>query len=119
MIQVQAGPKIGKRFEKLGVFGKVRPGAVSFSKTIKWNFAPFPHNPTSQIERRSYFSLDVGGVLEFYPTPRIVTRFDGGDTIIYYGSTQVPFFSRSMPIIDMPAKRKHQFQFSAGVGFRF
>lgn len=119
IIQVQAGPKIGKRFEKFGVFGKARPGVVSFSETIKWNFVPFPHNPTSQIERRTFFSLDVGGVLEFYPTPRIVTRFDGGDTIIYYGSTQVPFHSLSMPIIYMPAKRRHQFQFSAGVGFRF
>lgn len=119
MIQVQAGPKIGKRFEKFGVFGKVQPGAVSFSKTIKWNFVPSPHNPTLQIERRTFFSLDVGGVLEFYPTPRIVTRFDGGDTIIYYGSTQVPFLTLRTPIIEMPAKRKHQFRFSAGVGFRF
>ena len=119
MMQVQAGPKIGKRFEKFGVFGKVRPGAVSFSKTIKWNFVPSPHRPTSQIERRTFFSLDVGGVLEFYPTPRIVTRFDGGDTIIFYGSTQVPFLTLRTPIFEMPAKRKHQFQFSAGVGFRF
>ena len=119
MIQVQAGPKIGKRFEKFGVFGKVQPGAVSFSKTIKWNFVPSPLNPTLQIERRTFFSLDVGGVLEFYPTPRIVTRFDGGDTIIYYDSTQVPFLTLRMPIIEMPAKRRHQFRFSAGVGFRF
>src|SRR6185437_12015691 len=84
MMQVQGGPKIGKRFEKFGVFGKVRPGAVSFSETMNWNFIPFPHNPTLRIERRTFFSLDVGGVLEFYPTPRIVTRFDGGDTIVYY-----------------------------------
>jgi len=119
MIQVQAGPKIGKRFEKFGVFGKVRPGAVSFSETMKWNFVPFPQNPTFQIERGTWFSLDVGGVLEFYPTPRILTRFDGGDTIIYYGRTQVPFHSQNMPIIYMAAKRRHQFQFSAGVGFRF
>jgi len=119
MIQFQAGPKIGKRFEKFGVFGKVRPGAVSFSKTVKWDFVPFPHDPTFQIERRTFFSLDVGGVLEFYPTPRLVTRFDGGDTIIFYGSTQVPFLTLRTPIFEMPAKRKHQFQFSAGVGFRF
>jgi len=119
MTQVQAGPKIGKRFEKFGVFGKVRPGAVSFSETRKWNFVPFPTHPTFQIERRTFFSLDVGGVLEFYPTPRILTRFDGGDTIIYYGRTQVPFHSLNMPIIYMPAKRRHQFQLSAGIGFRF
>lgn len=120
IIQVQAGPKLGKRFEKFGVFGKVQPGAVSFSETITWKFGPtFSLRPPFEIERRTHFSLDVGGVLEFYPTPRIVTRFDGGDTIIYYGSTQVPFFSTLLPIIDMQPKRKHQFQFSAGVGFRF
>lgn len=118
LLQVQAGPKIGKRFEKFGVFGKVRPGAVSFSQTIEWKFAR-PFDRTFEIKRRTYFSLDLGGVLEFYPTPRIVTRFDGGDTIIHYGPTQVPFFSTRMPIIDMPAKRKHQFQFSSGVGWRF
>lgn len=120
IIQVQAGPKLGKRFEKFGVFGKAQPGAVSFSKTTTWKFGPtFSLRPPFQIERRTHFSLDLGGVLEFYPTPRIVTRFDGGDTIIYYGSTQVPFFSTLLPIIDMLPKRKHQFQFSAGAGFRF
>lgn len=119
MLQLQAGPKIGKRFERFGVFGKVRPGAVSFSETMKWNFDPFPTHPRFRIERRTHFSLDLGGVLEFYPSPRIVTRFDAGDTMIDYGETQVPFFSLRMPIIHMPPRTRHQFQFSAGVGFRF
>ena len=119
MLQLQAGPKIGKRFQRFGVFGKVRPGAVNFSDTITWNFVPFPTNRTFRRERRTHFSLDLGGVLEFYPSPRIVTRFDAGDTMIHYGETQVPFFSFSMPIIHMPSRTRHQFQFSAGVGFRF
>ena len=29
--------------------------------------------------------MDVGGVVEFYPSKRIVTRFDAGDTIIHFG----------------------------------
>jgi len=119
ILQVQAGTKVGRRFEKFGLFGKVRPGAISFSKTIKHDFVPDPVHPTFHVERRTFLSLDLGGVVEFYPSPRIVARFDGGDTIIGYGDTQVPFFSLRMPVIQMPSKTKHQFQFSAGVGFRF
>ncbi len=119
MLQVQAGIKVGRRFEKFGLFGKARPGAISFSKTIRYDFDPFPVNPSLHIERRTHFSLDLGGVLEFYPSPRIVVRFDGGDTMIRYGDTQVPFNSLRTPITHIPAETRHQFQFSTGVGFRF
>lgn len=116
ILQVQAGAKIGKRFEKFGVFGKLRPGAVSFSKTIVFDsFAPI----TAHIERGTHFSLDAGGVLEFYPTPRIVARFDGGDTMIRYCSARFPFFNPNLTAIELPADTRHQFQFSAGIGFRF
>jgi hypothetical protein len=120
LLQIQAGTKVGKRFRKFGLFGKVRPGAISFSKTIK--FDHFDANDlfnTFHVERRTYFSLDLGGVVEFYPSPRIVARFDGGDTIIRYGDIQVPFTSLRMPSIRLPSRTTHQFQFSAGVGLRF
>jgi hypothetical protein len=121
LLQIQAGTKVGRRFEKFGLFGKVRPGAISFSKTIK--FDHFDSNDalvTFHVERRTYFSLDLGGVVEFYPSPRIVVRFDAGDTIIRYGDTHVPFiFSLRMPSVQIPSRTTHQFQFSAGVGFRF
>ncbi|HKR22697.1 MAG TPA: hypothetical protein VJS17_08890 [Pyrinomonadaceae bacterium] len=115
--QVQAGPKIGKRFNSFGVFGKLRPGVVSFSKTT--NFERINVAPGLRFKRRTYFSMDLGGVLEFYPSPRIVVRFDGGDTIIRYGDTDVPTFIMSMPVQHIPEEARHQFQFSAGVGFRF
>ena len=121
MLQVQAGTKIGKRFEKFGVFGKLRPGVVSFSKTIVFDSID-PNNPpfvTAHVARRTHFSLDLGGVLEFYPTPRIVARFDGGDTMIRYGSARAPFFTPNLTAIELPAEMRHQFQLSAGIGFRF
>ena len=117
--QVQAGPKIGKRFEKFGVFGKIRPGAVSFSNALIFDLHQNPFLARFHFERRTYFSLDVGGVLEFYPSPRIVLRFDGGDTIIRYSDTNVPTNSLREPVERIPAESRHQFQFSAGVGFRF
>lgn len=120
MLQVQVGPKIGKRFERFGVFGKVRPGAVSFSKTMEWDLlTPNLSFNRFHVERRNHFSLDVGGVVEFYPSPRIVTRFDAGDTIIRYGTTRIPTGALREPSMLLPAETRHQFQFSAGVGFRF
>ena len=119
MSQVQAGAKVGRRFAKFGLFGKARPGAISFSKPITFDFVRDPVHPTFHVERRTYFSLDVGGVVEFYPSPRIVARFDGGDTMIRYGETQVPFNSIRTPVEQIPPETRHQFQFSAGVGFRF
>ena len=123
------GVKAGKRFEKFGVFGKVRPGFTSFSagrEEAVLLSPPIPGIPFSQVinfepHRETHFSTDVGAVLEFYPTRRIVTRFDAGDTIIRYGDTTRQFFDatgtpQSFPI---PGETRHNFQFSAGIGFRF
>lgn len=117
------GVKAGKRFEKFGIFGKVRPGFTSFSagrEEIRV-VSPQPNLVVDFDPRReTHFATDVGAVLEFYPTRRIVTRFDAGDTIIRYGRTTTTFFdgtgTQTFPI---PADTKHNFQFSAGIGFRF
>ncbi|MDQ1611007.1 MAG: hypothetical protein QOG00_938 [Pyrinomonadaceae bacterium] len=118
------GVKAGKRFEKFGVFGKVRPGFTSFSagreEAILISATPNfvldfrPH-------RETHFATDVGGVLEFYPSRRIVTRFDAGDTIIRYRDTTRTFFDSTGAPQSVPfgSETRHNFQFSAGVGFRF
>lgn len=120
-LQAQTGVKVGKRFERFGIFGKARPGVVSFSRTITFdgfdNSFGFPI-PRFHFERRTYFSMDLGGVLEFYPSRRIVTRFDGGDTMIRYRRAEIPFgFSPNTNVL--PSETIHSFEFSAGVGFRF
>ena len=124
--EVLGGVKVGKRFEKWGIFAKARPGVASFSEG---DFDVVPQGPNFfEIRRKrlTSFAMDIGGVLEFYPSKRIVTRFDAGDTIIHFkrrtaqfeifdpvtGSFQiVPFIS--------PARTTHNFQFAASVGFRF
>ena len=118
------GVKAGKRFEKFGVFGKVRPGFTSFSagREEVIVLSPEPNFVADfRPHRETHFATDVGAVLEFYPTRRIVTRFDAGDTIIRYGDTTGTFFTgtgtpQPFPI---PGKIRHNFQFSAGIGFRF
>jgi hypothetical protein len=122
--QVQAGAKVGKRWRRFGLFAKARPGFVSFGETV------VPVGVTSgagssveyQRERKTHFSMDVGGVLEFYPSRRTLVRFDAGDTIIRYGvHPEVPPFPTSAgPSIEAaPSETRHNFQFTAGVGFRF
>ncbi len=126
--EVVGGLKAGKRFERWGVFAKARPGIIHFSD------GPFDIVGTGQgifpfeFVRNSLtnFATDLGGVVEFYPSRRIVARFDAGDTLIHFrrrtannfaldpntgGIILVPFTT--------PAKTTHNFQFSAGVGFRF
>lgn len=62
----------------------------------------------------------MGGVLEFYPSRKIVTRFDLGDTIIRYGERNaLSPDSLSTTLVVIPAEIEHNFQFSAGLGFRF
>jgi hypothetical protein len=61
------GIKSGLRLSRFGVFGKGRAGLWHFERD------------------RSYFATDLGGVLEYYPSPRTAIRIDIGDTILFYG----------------------------------
>ena len=122
------GVKAGKRFEKWGIFAKGRPGVISFSQGNSGYIStgqggPFPF--VFQPKRGTHLAFDVGGVVEFYPSRRIVTRFDAGDTIIHYGArTQnfLVFDPTGVPSLfpfRRPAETRHNFQFAASVGFRF
>jgi lysophospholipase L1-like esterase len=72
-----------------------------------------------------YMRKYIGAVVEFYPTKRIVTRFDAGDTMIHFRrqTITIPYLdvSGNIGIIQftLPARTTHNFQFIAGVGFRF
>lgn len=130
LIQAVGGVKAGKRFEKWGIFGKARPGIVSFSDG-EFNLIPMgPVTPSTAfiVERNrvTSFATDIGAVLEFYPSKRIVTRFDAGDTIIYFTPRTTNNF-RFDPVtnsfvigpVTTPARTTHSFQFFASIGFRF
>ncbi|HEY0430230.1 MAG TPA: outer membrane beta-barrel protein [Pyrinomonadaceae bacterium] len=123
------GIKAGKRFDKWGIFAKARPGVVRFGQgqTIYTINGTGP-SASVHVQRRgqSNFATDLGAVLEFYPSKRIVTRFDFGDTLIHYGSRQSNFLSFD-PTTGSPSlipfttrsETRHNFQFAAGVGWRF
>ena len=114
MFQGQFGAKIGKRFDGWGVFGKARPGFVGFSRVLQNPFG-VQVGPLSFV-RRLYPSVDVGGVVEFYISPRWLARFDVGDTIIRYGEIE---FAGFPPSFTVPSVTRHNLQVSTGIGFRF
>lgn len=116
LFQGQFGAKIGKRFERWGWFGKARPGFVGFSRVFQ--FSPGAQVPADiRFETKYYPSLDVGGVVEFYISPRWMARFDVGDTVIRYGEIRIDQFSP--PFVLQPATTRHNLQISSGIGFRF
>ena len=123
-LQAQFGLKTGHRFKRIGIFAKARPGFVSFSKFATEEGTQTVGLPPLQFtvarivpKRRYFFSMDIGGVAEFYLSRRIFARVDGGDTIIRYGKGL--FYDLDENTHQSPGQTKHNFQFSAGVGFRF
>ncbi|HEU4766386.1 MAG TPA: outer membrane beta-barrel protein, partial [Pyrinomonadaceae bacterium] len=122
LLQGQFGAKVGKRFDRFGIFAKGRPGFLNFSRVItqtgtqSFNVGGQTITfPTFGIERRNYFSLDVGGVVEFYPSRRVLVRFDAGDTIVHQGDNPLA----SLNLNTQQARFAHKFQFSSGIAFRF
>lgn len=127
--QIVAGVKVGKRFEKWGIFAKTRPGVVSFSQG-EFNLlrlTPGGIFPVEvEVNRVNSFAVDFGGVVEFYPSRKIVTRFDLGDTMIHFGRRTGSFLGidpatggPQLVFLPLPSRTAHNFQFIAGVGFRF
>ncbi len=106
------GPKAGLRKPKFGIFGKVRPGFVSFDDVLK----SITFSPSATVfGRKTQFALDVGGVVEIYASRRLSVRYDMGDTIVFYG--QEALFPPPTPV--SPGLAQHNFQFSSGILFRF
>lgn len=106
------GAKIGVRGERVGLFAKVRPGLTSLS-----NRGVVCHGDQCALillavpEYRTEFALDLGGVFEFYPSPRFVARFDFGDTMMWHRSFAPPCAARECT--------SHNFSTRFGVAVRF
>lgn len=129
-IELLAGIKAGQRFDRFGIFGKARPGFIS---TRVDNFVrnggacvavfPPPVGCFNEVRgRETRFALDVGGVIEFYPSKRTIVRFDAGDTISRMGERGILLPSTVFPagvVVTAPAETTHNLQGSVSIGFRF
>jgi hypothetical protein len=79
--QALIGLKAGARIDKFGLFAKARPGAIHFRRRqISDDF---------DDQSRTKFSLDIGGVFEYYPIRELALRIDLGDTIIPFGGRTI------------------------------
>ena len=59
--------------------------------------------------------MDAGAVMEFYPTPRAIVRFDAGDTVVRTRNA-------TGGVLGSPRSSTHtthNFQASIGFGYRF
>ncbi len=116
------GLKAGIRKEKVGFFGKVRPGFVSSGNAVRARFpdgnGTDPNNRFGfESIRSTQLTLDVGGVVEYYPSRRTILRFDVGDTITHFPDIEFTCFPAG---VLCPADvYKHKLQVSVGFGFRF
>jgi hypothetical protein len=110
------GAKSGWRSQKLGIFGKIRPGFVHFSEQREPFpcIAVFPPPLACTLGRRTEFAMDAGAVLEFYTHSSITVRLDTGDTMIRFrGPLYRPLIGTS------DGFWSHNFQFGSSVVFRF
>ena len=134
-LQGGVGLKAGKRFDKVGVFAKARPGVVRFSKgnyelipeALCGAINPPPITCFSQTSNTN-LAFDLGGVFELYPSKRTIVRFDTGDTLIRHGSRNVAAVQSAPPgtlvparlvVIHVASETVHNFQMGVGFGFRF
>ena len=77
------GVKLGRRGDKFGMFGKVRPGFTRlYDSGLECVGEMCALVLLARPDYRTEFALDLGGVLEFYPSVRTVMRFEVGDIMI-------------------------------------
>jgi hypothetical protein len=99
------GMKTGFRQRHFGLFFKARPG---FMLTDKYSFQCSASTTIQCLRGKTQFAMDLGGVVEVYPSQRFLFRVDAGSTLIkldLYDSGYGPL--------------KGNLQISVGAGYRF
>lgn len=104
------GARVGVRKKRYGLFGKVRPGFTRFYLLGITTGA----NTFGQGHTR--FALDVGGVLELYPSRHTALRVDVGDTMVHYKPGDFFYQRLDEP---MPVSREFSNNLQVMVGFAF
>jgi hypothetical protein len=113
-ISAFAGLKAGIRRRRIGIFFKARPGVISFSDAATSSAAISPILATA---RKTHAALDVGGVLEFYPSARTILRVDAGGTLVRNGDSILS--SNSFGVTDQAiGSINNPFHLAFGVGYR-
>jgi hypothetical protein len=107
------GVKFGKRTDTLGLFVKARPGFTRL--TGNGPRCVGPECALILLIRPEYlteFAMDLGGVVELYPSARTIARFEIGDVLIKHRSVAPPCWGTG-------CGTTHNLATRIGVGVRF
>jgi hypothetical protein len=88
-----AGVKLGVRSDRFGVFAKLRPGLTRLIDKGQECLGADCVRVLMLLAvpvYRAEFALDLGGIVEFYPTGRTLARVEVGDTMIRHRSVAPP-----------------------------
>ena len=110
-----SGVKAGLRRDKFGIFGKVRPGAVVFSRTEDRIFITSTSAVISNSKLPS-FALDTGGIVELYPSRRFIIRAEAGNVSIFYPAKTTYGQGEAF---HSPGTERASVLFLLGAGWRF
>jgi hypothetical protein len=117
ILQATAGIKGGIRRNHFGFFGKVRPGIHSYSDALASVTTSTTGPNTYTYTRSNNFVLDLGGIVELYPSTRSTLRIEVGDTHLFFDTRNVLVdgITESVP----GGAMQHSIQFIVGYGWRF
>ena len=104
------GVRAGKRNSRYGLFAKVRPGFTRFYALGNTGLSLFEQD-------RTRFTVDVGGVFEYYPHRHVAVRVDAGDTMVHFKSGD--FFRQDFNRVFVQNRLSHNLQINVGVALRF
>ena len=120
VIAIQAGPKITLyRGEGFGFFAKIRPGLLSSDNVCLEKVVP-PNIFECSYGRVTHFAVDMGGVVELYPTRHLTLRVDLGETLIrMYDREATLSVSPTLKITALsPGGIRPGIQIEAGLSYR-
>ena len=113
------GVRVGPRFERVGLFAKLRPGFVRFGEAP----GPFaciliypPPLGCVLSSGETVFALDAGGGVEFYPSERSLVRVDVSGLWLQYPG---PAITRNGEAIQEDSFWRGNFRISFGAALRF
>jgi len=116
VLQGLFGVKGGIRRNHFGFFGKVRPGFESYAQALESITSPPSGSVVYTYGRSTNFVLDLGGIVEFYPTEGRTLRIEAGDSHIFFPSYTVDVNGTSLRY---DLGMRHSIQFVFGYGWRF
>ena len=108
MLQGLFGVKGGIRRNRYGFFGKIRPGFNSYAEALTSSTNESNGTPSYTYGRSTNLVLDLGGIVEFYPTERSTLRLEAGDTHIFYGNRTVDGRWSAVSVCRRRAQAQHR-----------